>query len=111
MDHLEPGRKRWIDWLNDEDLAFVKRFILCSGSLKDLAQLYDVTYPTLRIRLDRLIEKIKVFENQEINDEYEKLLRGLYVDGKIDAQTFKQLLSAYQQEIRASAPDRRKRPA
>ncbi len=98
-----------MDWLNDEDLAFVKRFILCSGSLKDLAQLYNVTYPTLRIRLDRLIEKIKVFENQEITDEYEKLLRGLYVDGKIDAQTFKQLHSAYRQQAHANAADKRNR--
>ena len=36
---METGQKtRWIDYLEDEDLAFVKRFLLFSGSLKDLAR-------------------------------------------------------------------------
>ena len=26
-----------IEELNDEDLAFIKRFVLCSGSLKEIA--------------------------------------------------------------------------
>jgi len=33
----------WLDSLEEEDLAFVKRFILCSGSLKDLASAYQVS--------------------------------------------------------------------
>ena len=28
----------WIDLLSDEDLAFVKRFVLASGSLKAMAK-------------------------------------------------------------------------
>ena len=88
----------WFDSLEDEDLAFVKRFILCSGSLKDLASAYEVSYPTLRLRLDRLIEKIKILDNQKIEDRYERLLRAQFADGKLDASTFKRLLSAYQQQ-------------
>lgn len=45
--------KTWIDYLSEEDLIFVKRFILSSGSLKDLAQAYSISYPTVRVRLDR----------------------------------------------------------
>ena len=89
---------RWIDLLEDEDLAFVKRFILVSGSLKELADAYGVSYPTLRLRLDRLIEKIKVLDNQKLEDRYERLLRAQFAGGKLDAATFKQLLSAYQQQ-------------
>lgn len=89
---------RWIDLLEDEDLAFVKRFILVSGSLKELAVAYDVSYPTLRLRLDRLIEKIKILDNQKIEDHYERLLRAHFAEGKLDPATFKQLLSAYQQQ-------------
>ena len=63
--------QRWVDYLEEEDLAFVKRFILFSGSLKDLAGAYNVSYPTLRLRLDRLIEKVKVLDNQKIEDPYE----------------------------------------
>jgi hypothetical protein len=88
----------WWDSLEEEDLAFVKRFILCSGSLKDLAGAYQVSYPTVRLRLDRLIEKIKILDNQKIEDRYERLLRAQFADGKLDASTFKHLLGAYQQQ-------------
>lgn len=94
---------RWIDLLEEEDLAFVKRFILLSGSLKELADAYDVSYPTLRLRLDRLIEKIKILDSQKIEDRYERLLRAQFADGKLEAATFKQLLSAYEQQKKGTA--------
>jgi len=96
MSQSEP--QRWIELLTDEDRTFVKRFILTSGSLKELAAAYGVTYPTVRLRLDRLIAKIKVFEKNDTADEYERLLRGLYAEGRFDASTFRQLLKHYQQE-------------
>ena len=87
--------KRWIEYLEDDDLAFIKRLVLFSGSLKDLATAYDVTYPTVRLRLDRLIAKIKVYEDAEIQDDFERHLRATYAEGKIDAASFKRLLNAY----------------
>lgn len=53
MDHLPE----WLANLAEEDLAFIKNFVLSSGSLKQMSQLYQVSYPTMRLRLDRLIEK------------------------------------------------------
>ena len=47
----------WMAELEDEDLAFIKKFLLASGSLKEVASLYGVSYPTVRLRLDRLIQK------------------------------------------------------
>lgn len=91
-------RQRWIDYLEEEDLAFIKRFILASGSLKELAAAYNVTYPTLRLRLDRLIAKITVLDSQRIEDDYERLLRAVFAEGKLDAAGFKQLLQSYQQQ-------------
>jgi hypothetical protein len=35
------------------------KLVLASGSLKELAQAYHVSYPTIRIRLDRVISKLK----------------------------------------------------
>ena len=93
---------RWIEQLEDEDLTFIKRFILLSGSLKDLAEAYNVSYPTLRLRLDRLIQKIKIFDSEKIEDSYEKLLRAQFADGRLDAATFKQLLTAYQEQKKGS---------
>lgn len=45
----------WMANLADEDLTFIRKFIMSSGSLKQLAQDYNVTYPTVRLRLDKLI--------------------------------------------------------
>jgi hypothetical protein len=95
-------KSRWIDLLEEEDLAFIKRFILVSGSLKDLATAYHVTYPTLRLRLDRLIAKITVFDSQSIEDDYERVLRASFIEGKLDAATFKQLLHAYSRQQKGS---------
>ena len=47
----------WMLNLDDEDVAFMKRFLLASGSLKEIAKQYGVTYPTVRLRLDKLIQK------------------------------------------------------
>ena len=40
----------WMAGLEDEDVAFIKKFLLASGSLKEVAGLYGVTYPTVRLR-------------------------------------------------------------
>lgn len=91
----ELSGKAWTDFLDEEDLAFLKRFLLFSGSLKDLATAYDVSYPTVRLRLDRLIAKIQVFDDQQIGDDFERQLRALYAEGKLEASAFKKLLAAY----------------
>jgi hypothetical protein len=91
--------KRWIDRLSDEDLAFLKRFLLASGSLKELAQSYGISYPTVRLRLDRLIAKIEVFDSQTLMSEFERTLRALHADGKVDLATLKTLLAAHSQDL------------
>jgi hypothetical protein len=96
MSELET--RRWVEFLDEEDLAFIKRFVLVSGSLKELGDAYGVSYPTLRLRLDRLIEKIKILDNQRIEDRYERLLRAQFADGRIDGTTLKTLLNAYQEQ-------------
>ncbi len=53
----------WFLQLEEEDQQFVKRLVLASGSLKELAEGYDVSYPTIRLRLDRLIERIRSSED------------------------------------------------
>jgi Protein of unknown function (DUF2089) len=88
----------WIELLEEEDLAFLKRFVLASGSLKELAQAYAISYPTVRLRLDRLIAKIEIFDSQRSMSDFERTLRGLHVDGKIDLPTLKTLLAAHRKE-------------
>ena len=73
----------WLTDLEPEDLTFIKKFILSSGSLKEVAALYGVSYPTVRLRLDRLIQKIKLTERAE-EDPYVSLVKRLAVDDKLD---------------------------
>ena len=84
----------WMTGLEEEDAAFIKRFVLVSGSLKEMAAQYGVSYPTVRLRLDRLIQKIRLTETAEA-DPYVALVKRLAVDDKLDFDTAKLLLSEY----------------
>ena len=48
--------------LSDEEQHFVLQFILSSGSLKEMAQQMNISYPTIRNKLDDIIQKIKLFK-------------------------------------------------
>ena len=84
----------WMAGLEEEDVAFIRRFVLASGSLKEVAGGYGVTYPTVRLRLDRLIQKIQLTETAEA-DPYVSLIKRLAVDDKLDVETARLLLQAY----------------
>ena len=84
----------WMNNLEDEDIVFIKKFILASGSLKEIASEYNVTYPTVRLRLDRLIQKIKISEDTA-NEPYIALIKPLAINDKIDFDTAKILISEY----------------
>lgn len=84
----------WIADLDEEDVAFIKRFLLASGSLKEMARQYGVTYPTVRLRLDRLIQKIKVSEDTE-SEPYIGLIKRLAIQDKLDFDTAKILIGEY----------------
>ena len=87
-----------VEKLEDEDLVFIKKFVLASGSLKEIAKEYDVTYPTVRLRLDRLIQKIKVCDEMD-NDPYIALVKRFAVDEKIDFDTAKRLIAEYKKQV------------
>ena len=84
----------WMANLDDEDLSFIKNFIMASGSLKEIAKQYEVTYPTVRLKLDRLIQKIRISEDNA-NEPYISLIKRLAVNDKIDFETAKILVSEY----------------
>ena len=91
--------KKWVDFLDQEDLSFIKRFVLASGSLKEMARIYGISYPTVRLRLDRLIEKMKVVDREDIASAFERLLRIQYAEGKLDLETMRALLAAHRKEM------------
>ena len=84
----------WMSDLDDEDVSFIRNFLLASGSLKEVARVYDVTYPTVRLRLDRLIQKIQMNE-EKAKDPYILTIKKLALDEKIDFDTAKLLINEY----------------
>ncbi len=89
----------WMRDLEDEDITFIKKFVLASGSLKDMAAAYGVTYPTVRLRLDRLIQKIEMSEDKK-EDSYVSLIKQLAINNQIDFATAKILIKEYNRRIR-----------
>jgi len=100
-DSSDNNNRLWLDSLDDEDLAFLKRFLLVSGSLKDLAKAYAVSYPTVRLRLDRLIQKVEIGDEMTAQDTgpFERSVRYLLAEGIIDTAVFKALVEAHQCEL------------
>lgn len=85
---------KWLENLDDEDINFIKKFILSSGSLKEIAEIYNVTYPTVRLRLDKLIQKIEL--NDKVPSEpYISLIKQLALNDKLDFETAKILINEY----------------
>ena len=88
----------WMSNLEDEDVEFIKKFVLSSGSLKEMAKEYEVTYPTVRLRLDKLIQKVEIEDKIEENS-YISLIKRYAIDEKIDFEVAKLLISEYRKNI------------
>jgi len=69
--------------LPGEDLDLIVEFVLQSGSLKDLAAAYGVTYPTIRLRLDKVVERLRAAVDGKQPDPLRSLLGQLVERGEI----------------------------
>ena len=88
---------KWLLALEEADLRFIKEFIINSGSLKEMAKIYDVSYPTMRLRLDRLIDKIKLHDMSK-DSNYVLFIKEQVIEGKIGVDVAKLLIDKYRQE-------------
>ena len=86
----------WITTLEEDELQFVKRFVLSSGSLKEMAAQYGVTYPTVRSRLNQVIGKIKLSEENR-EDPYVSLIKRMVMEGKVDFEAAAVLIREYRE--------------
>ena len=46
------------DYLNNEQLYFIETFIRCRGSIKEVEREMGISYPTVRAKLDEVIESL-----------------------------------------------------
>ncbi|MCY9514859.1 DUF2089 family protein [Paenibacillus apiarius] len=87
----------WILALDKESLEFIRKFIINSGSLKNMAQVYDVSYPTVRAKLDRLIKKIEL-HSKEDEVEFVNMIKNLVIDERISLEVAKIIIDKYKKE-------------
>ncbi len=52
--------------LQQDDQEFIFQFILTGGSLKKMASMIQKSYPTVRNKLDDIINKIEKMQNKEL---------------------------------------------
>jgi hypothetical protein len=93
---MEQNIPRWMSELPEEDWQFIKRFILASGSLKEVAGQYGISYPTVRARLDRLIEKVRILEDTKAKSPFHRKVQLLVAEGKLDIAVARTLLKAHE---------------
>lgn len=85
--------------LDEDDLDFILHFVLASGSLKEMAQLYGVSYPTIRASLDRVIAELRQRLSTGGRDEMTELLAGLVERGELKPAVAKNIRALYRNKL------------
>ena len=60
--------------------------------MKELAADYGVSYPTIRARMDALIERLRLLDRNAADDVLEARMRVLVADGELAPKLAKELL-------------------
>jgi hypothetical protein len=94
-----PGLLR----LPPEDLAFVTEFVRASGSLKEMARLEGQSYPTIRNRLNQIIERLNQASSTRQLKQHEIL--DAVARGELTAQQAAKLLRQIDEQSEAQ-PER-----
>ncbi|WP_439818947.1 DUF2089 family protein [Weissella paramesenteroides] len=87
----------WFLALDQVDQEFVKQFVHASGSLKQLAKVYQVSYPTVRMRLNKIIQKIDLIEQND-KSTFETKIMQLVIDEKLSLDLAKQIIRDFKEE-------------
>lgn len=61
-----------------------------------MAKYYNVSYPTIRLRLDKLIQKVS--SSPPDNDTFTSLVKQLALDGEVSYEAAKKLINSYKKE-------------
>ena|SRR5258708_38169046 len=70
--------------LNADDQVFVTAFVRCHGSIKEMEQVFGVSYPTIKSRLNRIAQSLEFVETNPAPSRVEVLDR--LRRGEISAQ-------------------------
>ncbi|MGD0142605.1 MAG: DUF2089 family protein [Rhizomicrobium sp.] len=91
---------RWTEVLSSDELNFIRHFVLSSGSLKEMAEEYGVSYPTIRQRLDALIAKMADAMKEKPVTELRRVVRRMVEHGELDLPEARKLLRAGDNDLK-----------
>src|SRR4030043_1789849 len=57
--------------LSAEDQVFVMAFMRCHGSIKDMEQMFGISYPTVKNRINRIAQQLEFVEIKQISAQEE----------------------------------------
>lgn len=93
-----------------EDLDLIAQLVLASGSLKDLAAGYEVSYPTIRARLDRTIARLREVLAGRTPDPVIELVADLVERGEISTAGARAIRELVRRQGPRSTDTRRREP-
>jgi len=97
-DTTPGGTAHALTTLPGEDLDLIAELVLQSGSLKGLAQAYGVSYPTIRARLDRVIERLRGALEGRRADPVRELLARLVEGGELSPSGAREIVGLVDDE-------------
>ena len=71
--------------LSEDEQIFVELFVRNSGSLKEMANIMQVTYPTIRSRLNAIIKKMEKVQSDK--ERYKDIVLNQVEEGKLTPET------------------------
>lgn len=80
--------------LDREDLDLITALVLEGSSLKGLAARYEVSYPTIRSRFDRVIARLKEAVDGRTPDPLRELVADLVERGELNGSAARRILTA-----------------
>ncbi|MBX3410971.1 MAG: DUF2089 family protein [Phycisphaeraceae bacterium] len=92
--NLGDGPPHLLSRLAREDQDLIMELVLCSGSLKDLADVYGVSYPTIRLRLDKVIERVRSLKAGRKPDPLSDLLADMIERGELSGAAARRIRDA-----------------
>ncbi|HEY93874.1 MAG TPA: DUF2089 domain-containing protein [Dehalococcoidia bacterium] len=70
--------------LSAEDQVFVMAFVRCHGSIKEMEEMFGISYPTVKNRINRIARQLEFVEIVKISPEEEVI--GELERGEISAE-------------------------
>lgn len=83
--------------LSIEEQIFIEDFVLSGGNLKDLGAKMKISYPTVRAKLDRIIESLESLKD-ETGERKQNILNAIE-SGRISAEEGTELIKKLEEEI------------